>query len=86
MIKIWVTLNEGQGQHNEHVMHYHAWGSYYAKFDDDNFNSFWGIICEGATHRQTDRHTQTLASSIWNFFKDVRLQKQNKNHSIQLCL
>ena len=43
-------------------MHYHIWGSYHAKFGDDDFNSFLGIAGEGHTHRQT------LASSILNFF------------------
>ena len=32
-------------------MHYHVWGSHCAKFDDDNFNSCWGIAYKGQTHR-----------------------------------
>ena len=51
-----------QGQYNEHVMHYHVWGSHPATFEDDAINSFWGIDCEGQTHRhrhrQTDRQTE----------------------------
>ena len=37
-------------------MHHHVWGSYCAKFDDDDCNHFQGIACEGHTHRhiQTD--------------------------------
>ena len=53
-----------------HMMHYHVWGCYRAKFDDDDSNSFWG----------TDRHThttQTLVSSILNFFsKSYDFEKQ----------
>ena len=48
-----MALNDGQGQYNEHLMPYNVWGSYCAKFDDDDFNSFWRIACEG--HRHTDR-------------------------------
>ena len=48
-------------------MHYHVWGSCHAKFDDDGFNTFRRIACEGHTH--TDR--QTLASSILKLFKVV---------------
>ena len=43
MIKICVTLNEGQGQYRhffKQVMHSHTGGRHRAKFDDDNFNSF----------------------------------------------
>ena len=40
MIKIYVTLDEGQGQHIEHVMHsHHVTGSNRAKFDDDDINT-----------------------------------------------
>ena len=45
MIQICVTLIEGQGQYNEHMMHVHVWGSHRAKFNDD-FNSFQEIACE----------------------------------------
>ena len=76
MIKICVNLNEGQGQYNEHVMHYHA------KFDGDDFHSFRGIVCEGHT-QETDTHThtqiETLPSSILNFFKVVSDFKNKKN-------
>ena len=57
MTKISVTLNEGQGRYNQHVMHYHVWRSHCPKFDDDDFNNFGGIACEGQTHRQTQTHT-----------------------------
>ena len=33
-----------QGQYNSHAMHYHVSGSYHAKFDDDDCNSFRGIV------------------------------------------
>ena len=36
--KILVTLNEGQGQYNEHMLHYPVWGSHRATFDDYDFN------------------------------------------------
>ena len=51
MIKICVILNEGQGQYNEHMMHSRVWGSHCANIDDDDFNSFREIACEGQTHR-----------------------------------
>ena len=39
------------------MMHAHIRGSNRAKFDDDDdFNSFRGIACEGHTHRQTYSH------------------------------
>ena len=31
----------------------HVYGSYRAKFDDDDFNRFRGIACEGHTYTQT---------------------------------
>ena len=45
MIKICVTFNEGQDAFSCH-----------AKFDDDDLNSFRGIVYEG----QTDTHTYKL--------------------------
>ena len=48
MIKLCVTLNEGQ----VHMKHARFRGSYRSNFDDDVFR---GIACEG--HRQTDRQT-----------------------------
>ena len=52
------------------VMHSHFWGSHCAKLDDDDFkvqqsprNCLW------RTDTHTWTHTQTLASSIWNFLK-----------------
>ena len=57
MIMICVTLNEGQVQYNWHVMHSHVWGSHRAEFDDDDFNSFRGIACDGHAHTHTHTHT-----------------------------
>ena len=34
-------------------MHSHVWCSHCAKFDDDVFNSFRGIACEGHPHRHS---------------------------------
>ena len=59
---IYVTLNEGQGQYNQHVMHSGVWGRHHAKLDDDDFNSFWVIACQGHTHTDpppTHTHTPT---------------------------
>ena len=73
MIKLCMTLSEGQGQLNEHVMHSQIWGSYCAKFDDDDFNN----RLQGP-HRQIDGHTDTHTDTVSvyvNFFK-VRLGKQ----------
>ena len=42
-------------------MHSHLRGSYRAKCDDDDFNSFRGIACEGHTDRQSDRQTDRQA-------------------------
>ena len=64
MIKICVTLNEDQGQYNEHMMHYHVSGSHHAKFDDDDFNRFRGIAREGQTHMHTDTHINTDMVSV----------------------
>ena len=54
-----MTLNKGQCQYNQHVMHYSVWCSNRAKFDGDDFNCFRGNDCEEKTHRQTHRHTHT---------------------------
>ena len=56
-------------------MHYHVWGSYHAKFDDDDFNTFQGIACEGHTY-DTHTHTQRLGggggrSSTLTFAKSL---------------
>ena len=75
MIKIFVTLNEGQRQYNEHVMPYHIWNSYL--FDYDSFRAF---ACEGHTQRQTDRQTHThrdSGSSILNFFQNKTLRTKS---------
>ena len=47
-------------------MHSHVRGSHRANIDDNNFNSFRGIPCEGQTptDRQTDRHTDTTSSML----------------------
>ena len=65
MIKICVTLNEGQGQYNEHVTHSHLWGIHHVKFDKD-FDGFQGIACKGDTHTHTHTHT---GLDYVNFFK-----------------
>ena len=47
-------------------MHSHVWGSHRAKFDDDDFNNFGGIACEGQTHTHTHfihRHAHTLTQT-----------------------
>ena len=82
-----MTLNEGHGQYNEHVMHSHVCGSRHAKFDGDDFNSFRGIACEGQTdthrdrHTHTDKHTHThTGSSIVNKVA-LGLSKQQKEES-----
>ena len=59
-----MTLDEGQGQYNYHLMHSHVWGSHRAKFDDDCFNRVGGIASEGhtetdQTQEQTDTDTDT---------------------------
>ena len=72
MVKICVTLNEGQGHYNEHMMHSHVWGSYHAKFDDDDYNIFQAITCKGQSHT----HTNTLTSMLT--FAVLRLRKQTK--------
>ena len=71
-----VTLNEGQGQYNWHVMHAHVQGSHLAKFDDVDLNSFQGIACEGHTHRHihtahTHRHTHKVA---YDFGKKIQVE------------
>ena len=66
MNKICVTLNEGQGQHNEHMMHSHAWGSRCAKLDDDNFQ--W-IVSEESPARDRHTHTERLGVVYVNFVK-----------------
>ena len=53
MITICATLNEGQVQCTYHVMHAHVCGRHRANFDDNGFNSFRGIACEGHTHART---------------------------------
>ena len=40
-------------------MHYHVWGSHHAKFDDDDFNRFWGIDHDRHTCTRTHTYTQT---------------------------
>ena len=53
-------------------MHCHVWGSYHAKFDDDVFNSFRGIACEGHIHTRTwGLSTLKLAKSVWRSFKNT---------------
>ena len=42
------------------MIYSHVWGSHSAKFDDDDFNSFWGIACVGHTHT----HTHTLQAPL----------------------
>ena len=58
MIKFCVTLNKLKGKVNiisKWYISYHVWGSRYrAKFEDEDFDSFWGIACEGHTHTHTD--------------------------------
>ena len=75
MIKICVTLNESQGQYNEHVMHSHVWGIHHAKFDDDDFNSFWGTACEGHTHTQTQG---VVYVNILKVVSDSKIKKNQK--------
>ena len=77
MIKLCMTLNEGQGQYNEHEMHSHVWASSCAKFDDDDFNIFWGIACEGNTHKQTDFGFVYLILKL--FQSHIRLWKQKEH-------
>ena len=43
-------------------------GSYRAKFDDDDFNIFRGIACEGNTDRQTDKQTDRQ-TRVWSKLK-----------------
>ena len=52
MIKIYVTLNEGQDAYNEHMMYSRVWGSHRAK-PNDEINSARGIVCEVQTHLHT---------------------------------
>ena len=44
-----------------------------AKFDDDDFNSFGGIACDGHTHTHTRRHG--LGSTV-KFSKSLTSCKQ----------
>ena len=44
-------------------MHSHDWGSHRVNFDDDDFNSFRGITCDGQTHTQAD----TVSSILLTF-------------------
>ena len=46
-------------------MHSHIWGRHRAKFDDDDFNSFRGIACEG--HKHTHRHRHSLGWTALKF-------------------
>ena len=54
-------------------MHFHVLGSHHVKFDDDDFNSFWGIACEAQTFfsgkRQMERVTFSLSSCIWYWWR-----------------
>ena len=68
-----MTLNKGQGQYNSHVMRYHVRGRPRAKLDDDDFNSFWGIACEGNTHKQT--HMDLIDVNFFNVVRDFEKQK-----------
>ena len=47
-------------------------GSHHAKFDDDDFNSFRRITCEG--HTDTQRHTHTDFVVIYLNFCQSRKQ------------
>ena len=53
-------------------MHSHVRGSHRAKFDDDDFNSFRGIACEG----RADRHTDRLGSSTLLFAKSLQTKQK----------
>ena len=55
----YVTLNWGQCEYNSHVMHSHIRGNHRAKLDDDDFNSFRGIACEGHAHTHARTHVCT---------------------------
>ena len=63
-------------------MHSNVRGSYRAKFDDDDLNSFRGIALRGTdtqTDTQTYTHTQTRGLSTLNILQSrLRLCKQTK--------
>ena len=65
-----------QGQYNSHMMHSHVWGSHHAKFDDDDFNSFQGITCEGHTHTLTQAFDLShLSKTFFEVVSDIENKK-----------
>ena len=64
MINICLTLHEGQGQYNEHVMHSHVWGSHSANVDDDDDLRLWKPKLQAwnvnVFFNKTDNLTSTL--------------------------
>ena len=48
-------------------MHSHVCGSHCAKFDDDDFNSFQGIACEGQSRHSDLRSSMLRCSVTYNF-------------------
>ena len=75
MIKICVTLNEGQSQNNEFGVHSHVWGSHSAKFDDDELKNSEESL--GGRDTQTDAHVDT-APCVLTFSKSLWLWKQKE--------
>ena len=74
MIKICVTLNEGQGQYNSVVMHFHIWGN-------SPCGVWWWWLQLFLRNRLRGTHTtnrQTLVSSILSYFIVVLKIKRDK--------
>ena len=65
-------------------MHYHVWGGHHAKFDDDDFNTFRGIACEGQTHRKKQTWVGYLPKSLLRKQKETNQNTQEvKMNAIQ---
>ena len=78
MIKIWVTLNEGQSQYNEHVMHSHYWSNHSVEFDSRRFTDVRDMAGDGQTDRLTDTH------NIPNTWPRLRQPFQKKENAASL--
>ena len=70
---------------NEHVMHCHFLGRYCAKFDDDCFESFWGIACVGQTHIHTHClvYVNLFKSSDFENKKIAVIGAENKQKEVE---
>ena len=46
--------------------------------DDDDFTSFRGIVCEGQTHRHTDRHANTYTDTAFSMLTFSKSSPENE--------